>query len=168
VSAERWLPVPGYEGSYEVSSLGRVRSLDRISASGRPCKGIVLSQMEAHGGYRQVNLHRAGQTTHLVHRLVMLAFVGPAPEGMEVRHRNGDPADSTLANLAWGTHLENMRDQREHGTHKNTVKTHCPSGHPYAGDNLKVEKSGTRRCATCRRESFRRVNARRSAIRKAA
>lgn len=163
---ERWLPVPGYEGAYEVSDRGRVRSLDRITAQGRPCKGIVLTQLNGSKGYKQVGLHRSGQTTHHVHRLVLLAFAGPAPEGMEVRHLNGDRTDNTLANLTWGTHLENMRDQREHGTHKNSVKTHCPKGHPYAGDNLKVEKSGTRRCTVCRRESFRRVNARRSAARK--
>lgn len=163
---EQWRPVLGYEGYYEVSDFGRVRSLDRIGAQGRRYQGTILAQMRGRTGYRQVNLHCSGQVTHLVHRLVLLAFAGPAPEGMEVRHRNGDRADNTLANLAWGTHLENMRDQREHGTHKNSVKTHCPAGHPYAGDNLKIEKSGTRRCTVCRRESSRRVNARRSAARK--
>lgn len=163
---EKWLPIPGYEGAYEVSDLGRVRSLDRISAQGRPIKGRVLSQMTGSSGYQQVNLHRdRKQATHHVHRLVLLAFVGPGGEDMQGRHLNGDRSDNTLANLAWGTQLENMQDQREHGTHRNRVKTHCPSGHPYAGDNLMVDKNGNRRCAKCRRESWRRLSARRSAER---
>lgn len=165
---ERWRQIPGYEGFYEVSDLGRVRSLDRTTARGRRVAGRNLSLIACASGYRQVGLHDGRQVTFHVHRLVMAAF-SPAPAaGLEVRHLNGDRADNRLANLAWGTHIDNMRDQRAHGTHRNTVKTHCPSGHPYAGDNLVIEKSGTRRCLTCRRESWRRVTARRSAARKAA
>lgn len=164
---EVWRAIPGYETSYEVSDLGRVRSLDRISAQGRPLKGVILVQATGSDGYKQVNLYREGRPmTCLVHRLVMLAFVGSAPEGMEVRHLNGARFDNVLTNLTYGTHLDNMRDQRRHGTHRNSVKTHCPSGHPYAGGNLLVEKNGNRRCAICRRDSWRRVTARRTAAKK--
>lgn len=166
---EEWRAVPGFEGFYEVSTLGQVRSLARISAQGRRVVARILAQMTGSSGYRQVNFHRdRKQTTHHVHRLVLSTFNGPAPEGMQVRHLNGDRSDITLGNLAWGTQLQNMQDQRRHGTHKNSVKTHCPAGHPYAGDNLLVDKHGNRRCAKCRRETWRRVSARRSAERRAA
>ena len=166
---ERWRAVPGHEGAYEVSDLGRVRSINRITDRGRRIKGRVLSLASHRNGYQQVNLHRGRtQATHLVHQLVTLAFVGPVPEGMEVRHLNGVRSDNTLPNLAYGTHLDNMRDQRAHGTHRNSLKANCPAGHPYAGENLMVDKHGNRRCAKCRRESWRRVSARRSANRKAA
>ena len=51
-----------------------------------------------------------------VHRLVLEAFVGPCPEGMECRHLNGDPSDNRVENLAWGTHQDNMDDRSKHGT----------------------------------------------------
>ena len=78
-TTEKWLPIDGFEGSYEVSDRGRVRSLDRISAQGRPIKGVVLP-LASNNGYRQVGLTRdRKRSVHLVHRLVLATFVGPAP-----------------------------------------------------------------------------------------
>lgn len=163
---ERWLPVPGYEGVYEVSDQGRVRSLDRITTHGRRRKGMVLIPSATDKGYLHVGLHLGGShDRYFIHRLVLRAFEGEAPAGHEARHLNGVPPDNALSNLAWGTHLENMRDQREHGTHRNSLKTECPLGHPYSGENLMVDREGHRRCAKCRRESWRRVSARRTAER---
>ena len=129
MSAERWLPVVGFEGLYEVSDLGRVRSLDRIVARGgrgdysgntRLAKGRVLKPVinRKRGGYRYVNLLADGaQTLRRVCVLVLAAFVGPRPAGQETRHRNGNAQDDRLDNLLYGTPKENAEDRKRHGTH---------------------------------------------------
>lgn len=67
--------------------------------------------------YLKVALYRDGKSKHIsVHRLVMRAFVGAPPEGMEVRHGPGGRADNRLANLSYGTHVENVRDRWRDGT----------------------------------------------------
>jgi HNH endonuclease len=68
-------------------------------------------------GHLLASLYRGnGQEYRQVHRLVLEAFAGPCPPGRECRHLNGNPADNRLSNLAWGTHVENMRDRIRHGT----------------------------------------------------
>lgn len=113
---ESWLPVVGYEGLYEVSDLGQVRSLDRTDCRGKSCTGVLLVPM-SWGDYLWVRLSRNGrrQARH-VHRLVLEAFIGPCPEGMEACHGPGGSLDNSLANLRWDTHAANMEDQRQHGT----------------------------------------------------
>ena len=118
---EIWKPIPGYEGRYEVSSKGRVRSLTRVElrtyVDGRPStpinyKGKLLSLRPKGCGHMVVNL---GAKTHkLVHRLVLFAFVGPPGAGQECLHNNGKPADNRLENLRWGTRIENKNDERKH------------------------------------------------------
>jgi hypothetical protein len=110
--AERWLPIPGHEG-YEVSDLGRVRSLDRVLPNGRHCRGRMLRLQKHPWGYLQVGLG-SGAKSQLVHALVMLAFVGPrtAPQ---VRHLDGDETNCTLSNLCYGTQVDNEADKRRHG-----------------------------------------------------
>jgi hypothetical protein len=78
----------------------------------------VLAVHKNRNGYISANVRQAGhnQTRRTVHRLVGEAFLGPLPEGMETRHLNGDGTDNRLENLAYGTHKENMADQRVHGT----------------------------------------------------
>lgn len=109
---EEWRSVPGYEGQYEVSSLGRVRSLDRPvrirGGSYRVSKGRVLTPLRHTGGYDAVHLGRKNQ--RLVHELVALAFIGDRPPGAVTRHLDGDPTNNRVDNLAWGTQSENMRD----------------------------------------------------------
>jgi hypothetical protein len=100
-----WRPVPGHE-DYEVSSVGQVRRVD----SGRILKPRVHAE-----GYHIVALGRGGRDK-LVHRLVLSAFVGPAPEGLVARHLNGVPGDNTVSNLTWGTQQQNMQDSVDHGT----------------------------------------------------
>jgi len=103
---ERWLPVVGYEGLYEVSGLGRVRSL-RPSFRIRDPSGL-LSQSR---GTRHllVALRRDGQQRQFgVHRLVARAFFGPCPAGQEVRHGSGGAHDNRIVNLCYGTHQQNM------------------------------------------------------------
>ena len=141
-----WRDVPGYEGRYQVSDDGRVLSLPRKGARGRMLRLTPFVR-----GYRAVGLSMYGTaTTRLVHHLVLLAFVGPRPVGAVTRHLDGDPANNVLSNVAYGTQVENQADTIRHGRHAQLRKTHCPQGHPYAGDNLAMrrDKNG-RRCVIC-------------------
>lgn len=126
---ERWLPVVGYEGLYEVSDLGRVRgcarSLVQISRWGLAVKrewpARVLAPTIDKGRYAygrlQVKLCGHGrQVTRLVHHLVAEAFIGPRPKGKEVAHFDGIASNNRLDNLRYATPLENQQDQVRHGT----------------------------------------------------
>lgn len=157
MTTEQWRAVVGYEGAYEVSDLGRVRSLNRVTDRGRKWRGRVMTTTALQNAYLVVTLWRNGsQRTPLVHRLVLEAFVGPAPESHEARHVNGDRADNRLTNLSWGTHSENQMDQVAHGTHPKASKTHCPSGHPYDTENTYVYPNGRHRaCRVCRANNMR-------------
>lgn len=109
--AEEWRAVPGYEGFYEVSSLGRVRSLDRLHAPRvRQKQGRVLRLLARKKKYLAVRLSKAGQIKMWnVHALVLMAFVGPRPSGYEGNHIDGNSLNNTAANLEWVTPLVNMR-----------------------------------------------------------
>lgn len=147
---EEWRPVPGYERTYEVSDLGRVRSLPRPSA-----RGGLIRRKPSTTGYAAVGLCQDGtQKTRTVHLLVASAFMGPTPEGQEVRHLNGDRSDPRLVNLTFGTRSDNNRDKRSHGTDHNVLKTHCPQDHAYDEANTYVAPSRptARYCRTCMRE----------------
>jgi hypothetical protein len=104
---ERWLPVVGFEGLYEVSDLGRVKSHRR----GAP---RILRPGPSNYGHLSVVLGRGN--TRMVHRLVLEAFAGPCPRGHESLHGDGGPTDNKLSNLRWGTRTENIRDAVRHGT----------------------------------------------------
>lgn len=122
---ERWLPVSGFEGLYEVSDLGRVRSLDRgivvemwYGTTVRHYPGRILKPNVGIGtrGYPKVGLSRNSEHTgRLVHQLVMEAFCGPCPPGMEVLHGPGGKLDARLSNLRYGTRSENIRDRTRDG-----------------------------------------------------
>jgi len=115
--SEEWRSVPGFEGLYRVSSLGRVRSLTRLSFDGRIIRGRTLRPSPGSNGYPKVTLCRDGENhTVSVHRLILEAFRGPAPEGFEARHLNGVKTDNRLSNLEWGSLAENAADKVEHGT----------------------------------------------------
>lgn len=120
---ERWLPVVGWEGLYEVSDRGRVRSLDRWVpnkwGSQTLRTGVILKPgIDQRMGYRRVALCAEGKVKHWpVHRLVLTAFAGPCPEGQHGRHGPGGPADNRWPeNLCWGTPLENHADMKRDGT----------------------------------------------------
>jgi len=152
-ATEEWRAIAGREGEYEVSSLGRVRSLDRVLADGRRRKGQILAPRFGATGY--VTTCLGAGNYRLVHRLVVEAFIGPIPEGQDVRHLDGSRTNNVPENLCYGTRLENMADQRRHGTHGNTVKTHCPRGHLLREPNLVAlhTRGGRRYCLSCRRAS---------------
>lgn len=159
---EIWKPIPGYTGAYEVSTNGGVRSLDRVTDRGRRWRGKAMTPSTMPSGYKTVSLWREGkQKTALVHRLVLFAFVGPAPDEAEVRHKDGNPSNNTVENLAWGTHAENQLDQVAHGTHPNSSKECCPAGHPYDPVNTYIYPGKPHRaCRICRAENLRLWNER--------
>jgi len=105
---EIWKLVPGYNGGYEVSNQGRVRSFKRST------QGRILRPGRMPSGHLSVALGRGN--SQCVHKLVLLTFNGPAPDKYECRHLNGNPADNRLANLCWGTRSENILDAVGHGT----------------------------------------------------
>jgi len=110
---ETWKDVPGFEGRYAVSDLGRVYSyyLDgpmspgRTKVNGRGYKAVWLQS----GG-------KANRRIRTVHSLVAEAFLGPCPEGMEVCHNELPNDDNRLSNLRYDTPLANNRDKIRHGT----------------------------------------------------
>jgi len=104
---EVWKLVPGYDGKYEVSNQGQIRSYQR-----RP-EGCILRPGRKPSGHLSVALGR--KNSQSVHKLVLLAFVGAAPNKHECLHMNGNPADNRLSNLRWGTRSENMKDAYAHG-----------------------------------------------------
>lgn len=120
---EHWRPVVGYEGLYEVSDLGRVRSLPRKTTKG----GIMKPHAQPKYGHLLVSLSPppANGSKFLVHRLVLEAFVGPCPVGFEARHfPDNDPANNRLENLSWGTRLQNVRDRVPCGTQPRGAQSH--------------------------------------------
>ena len=122
---EEWRPVVGFEGLYEVSNLGRVRSLPRYverrtkrgGVALHPVRGRVLALGPHVGGYRTVHLYAGGrQRATVVHIIVAEAFLGQRPDGTEVLHNDGDPKNCIVSNLRYGTRKENEADKDRHGT----------------------------------------------------
>ena len=115
---EVWKDIAGYEGRYQVSSLGRVKSLPNQV---RKSKLILKQSRHKTAGHCLVNLTSSEggtwkQRVHWVHRLVLEAFVGPCPEGMEGCHNDGNPENNVLGNLRWDTDKGNAADRVAHGT----------------------------------------------------
>lgn len=118
LATEAWLDIPG-RVAYQVSDLGRVRSCRKAGHWKTPSAGLAagyhLLKPHVHAnGYLSVQLIRG--RWDLIHRLVLLAFVGPCPEGMECRHADGSRVNNRLTNLCWGTRIENNADKVRHGT----------------------------------------------------
>ena len=155
-SNERWLPVSGWEGYYEVSDYGRVRSVERVLNRSNGRKYTVRQQVMA--TFREpknhivVTLNRDGKKSgvnRLVHQLVLEAFVGPRPDGLVACHRDDDPDNNHVSNLRWGTYSDNTYDQIRNGIHNNARKTHCKNNHEFSSENTRYTKSGGRVCRTC-------------------
>ncbi len=138
--SEEWRDIPGYEGYYQASDLGRVRSLDRIitDRNGKSFfkRGKILKPAVKKTGYLMVALNmNAVVATPSVHSLVALCFLGKRPEGFEVCHGNGDPSDNGLENLRYDTPASNAADILLHGRNKERNKTHCKWGHEFTEEN---------------------------------
>jgi len=119
---EQWRDVVGYSGYYQVSNLGRVRSVDRVikhQYSGTlRLKGQELQQC-LRGSYLAVGLCRGGITrTIRVHQLVATAWIKPNSSGQKVRHGVNGKLDNSVTNLSYGSLSDNQLDRRRDGTHR--------------------------------------------------
>lgn len=108
-----WKDIPGYEGLYQASDSGHIRSVDRFDIGGNKIKGVVLKQRSARGGYLRVGLWKDGvMKTTLVHRAIAAAYV-PNPEAKpQVNHVDENKENNTAENLEWVSCKENVN----HGT----------------------------------------------------
>lgn len=114
---ETWRSIPGYEGLYEVSDFGQVRSTRREGTPG----GILTPFVRA--GYLGVYLYRGNSRRNFhVHRLVLLAHVGPPPTPKhQAAHNNGNREENLLTNLRWATVAENTTDRARHGAWRRAI-----------------------------------------------
>lgn len=137
--SEQWRAVVGFEGSYEVSDQGRVRSLDRVLVVAHPTCGFVQRRVKGRilrpgttaSGHQLVILE--GGNGRYVHSLVLEAFVGPAPAGTECCHNDGTQANNDLSNLRWDTRANNIKDDFRVGVRKRgSVSRGTVPGNSYA------------------------------------
>lgn len=157
LDAEIWKPVVGWEGYYEVSNHGRVRSVERvlIRSNGRrfTVRQQIMRTFTEHKNHVLVTLNKDGNRSgknRLVHQLVLEAFVGPRPDGLVACHFDDNPQNNHVSNLRWDTYSANSHDQVRNGGHNNARKTHCKHGHEFSPENTYITKSGGRACRTCR------------------
>lgn len=118
---EEWKSIPGYEGLYEASTHGRIRSLPRIIKTGSGGQhlrdGAVLHRTVGGSGYATIGLSKDGKVhTTTIHKIVMLTFMGPKPKNHVICHGDGDRWNNRLGNLRYATNEENAYDRIRHGT----------------------------------------------------
>jgi hypothetical protein len=153
---QAWEQIPGWESYYDISDHGLVWSVRRCVTYKDGHTRIVPGGLRATplaSGYKSVYLHRNGTISgkQLVHALVLQAFVGPRPVGMQACHMDGNRLNNFVGNLRWDTVSNNALDQVAHGRHRHKRRTHCPLDHALVGPNLVAGevKRGRRGCRSC-------------------
>lgn len=116
---EQWRPIAGYEGLYEISDQGRVKSL-------RFGRERILNPRSGNGAAGHLAVTLPGRKNHYVHRMVAEAFLGPCPvEGHIVCHKNGNAGDNRAENLYWGSRKENVLDTWKHRSEQEYADLHA-------------------------------------------
>ena len=154
---ELWKSISGYEGLYEVSNIGRIKSVRRIGYKGRIVPERILKQNPDSYGYPIVGLHKDGKSkTRTVHRLVAEAFIPNPLHFKEVIHKDENKWNNCVDNLEWcttqynltyGHRLDCARGERSH-LHKLTkeqiaeIKVTCVKGDPNFGYSALGRKYG--------------------------
>lgn len=115
---DKWIDINGYEGSYQVSNNGGVRSLPRFVKHGNKkilIKGKILTQQITYKGYLRVTVGSGKRKrTFQVHKLVANAFIPNIENKPQVNHKDGNKQNNSVRNLEWVTSTENMRHAKEH------------------------------------------------------
>ena len=124
---EEWRDVVGYEGKYQVSNLGNVRSIDRtfINACGVIVtrKGSILKPRFNRCGYMRVTMHKDGKVnTEVIHRCVAEAFIPNNKNLPQVNHKDGNKRNNSVSNLEWCTASENMHHAAQKGLRNNALE----------------------------------------------
>lgn len=159
-TSEKWLPAVGYEGIYEVSNHGRVRSVDRWvsykDGRNRLYRGSEMKPQTRPDGHLTVDLVKnKRRKNRRVHQLVLEAFAGMRPEGTICCHWDDDPSNNRLENLRWSSYSENMVDRVRNNKHHNAIKSHCKRGHEFIEENIKPSsRPGQRQCLSCARMNY--------------
>ena len=121
---EIYKDVAGYEGSYQISNLGNVRSLDRKDSRGELLKGKAMKTAINNNGYKKLNLSRNGKyKTCYVHQLIAIAFLNHTPngyKGLKIDHIDNNPSNSRLDNLQLISHRENISKSMKGGSSEHT------------------------------------------------
>lgn len=156
MTTEIWKDIPGFEGRYQASDQGRVRSVDNYVRCGRGGKGLRLVRGRVlrpgnSRGYLIVNLPPAG--TIAVHLLVARAFLSPRPAGAEVNHKDGVKVNCAPANLEWVTKTENQLHAVAFGLKTQALPVVSPSGvhYPSIAQAAKNERVAHRTARAWRR-----------------
>jgi hypothetical protein len=157
--ADVWRDIPSFQGFYQVSGHGLVRSVDRNDIYGRPMLGQVVGQWLDRDGYKMVTLYvNSKKYRRYVHLLVLEAFHGPRPPALVGCHRFDQKHDNRVQSLYWGTRSQNMYDSYRNG--RMPEKTHCARGHLWVPANLKTEgKSGKTYCDICKKSDYQKKKA---------
>lgn len=109
---EMWKDIIGYEGLYQISNYGRVKSFHQYKGTNKR----ILTPRKMKAGHFQVNLCKnKTKKNYLIHRLLMKAFVGSCPNKMECCHNDGNPTNNHISNLRYDTHKSNQSDMKKHG-----------------------------------------------------
>lgn len=158
---EEWRDIPEWEGYYQASNRGRIRSVERIvphdhDSGARRMRAKILNPFPASTPDKRpiVALSRNGQVQkHGVHVLIARAFHGQPPANKPMAlHRDGNVQHNAPGNLYWGDNSENVYDSVRHGTHWEANKVDCPHGHALTIPNLKpfqLRVYNRRQCRAC-------------------
>ena len=146
---ERWADIDGFTGKYWISTHGRVFARTRSF--------IGLKKTYVNNTYLRVTLTAPNSkiVTHDIHVLIAKAFLGPPLPGQIALHNDGNPTNSVLSNIRWGTYSDNAKDRVKHGNNENANKTECKYGHPFTPENTTYDRGPNgerwRVCVACRR-----------------
>nr|DAY86026.1 MAG TPA: homing endonuclease [Caudoviricetes sp.] len=161
---EIWKDIEDYKGLYQVSNLGRVRSLERVDSNGHPVKERVLASFPNRNGYLKVNLYRDRHIKQVsIHCLVAAAFLDNPDNLPEVNHIDEDKGNNLVENLEWCTALYNTnygtRTERAAKANERPIYAVSGSGHRYffesarkAAELLGLDRSAVSKCLRGKRK----------------
>lgn len=138
---EIWKDIKGFEGFYQISNIGRVKSLRRFNAKGNLLKEKVIHSGINAWGYKVITLHKnCYRKSILIHRLVAEAFIDNPYNKSQVNHKSGDKQDNRITNLEWCTGSENMIHAYKTGLKKLPIGELNPNNKLSITDKHKIRK----------------------------